>query len=106
MSDTADVLSVCNSVGGILTSAIGSLNLNSIKSHRECMISFPKVNIAVYSSSAELSAIIVCLLEVQETGVPLRVMRIPVVDLLVSLNPAQSASAYAVSGAQLRLCMG
>lgn len=52
---------------------------------------FIQLDIAIYSASAELSAIIVCHVEVHETGFPLSVIRIPVVAHLSSLHPAKSA---------------
>ncbi|MDR3547349.1 MAG: hypothetical protein P4M11_03575 [Candidatus Pacebacteria bacterium] len=47
---------------------------------------------ATYSASVEESEMVCCLREDQETGQPLTKTMKPVVDCVVSLSPAQSAS--------------
>lgn len=61
---------------------------------------------ATYSVSVELSLIMDCLLDVQNTVALLTLTNIPVVERLVSLHSAQSASAKITSGEEQILLFG
>lgn len=91
--EIADVLSLLRAVGAISSSKIGPFIKNALKSRRKGIIAVENLYKAMYSAFDELKGIMVCRLDVHETGVSLMVMRVPVVDRRLSLHPAQSASA-------------
>lgn len=68
---------------------------------RKCKIASPWLSKTIYSASDALKSVIVSYLYYNGTVSPLMVRNVPYVYCQVSLKPAQSSSAYAVSGLEL-----
>lgn len=87
-NDMTDVLSVTSSVPDMCASLlIGRFSLNLVKRHLRLMICFENWKTPTYCASAELSVTNVWRLLVRYTGAPLLLIKVPVVESLLSWNP-------------------